>query len=307
VSLYWSRFGGGWEPQGGRKCEWRDLAEGDLIALGDRTVWRVVQVRPAPVADWDEDTREYWEQAFGTPVIPGQICRRRPVSMEEWDRRPLDLIVVPAAGGKRQHFGVRPYAGLGAYVLSPHYPVCRDCGEPWPCRDLEITQEISRESGKLARYEKILPGCCWGCGDPVTQRQKALRFDGENLLLPGAPSPVFHLRRRGDCASAALSYEKRWIAADATRRWRLQCPGHVTRHLDGCDCTEGPLCPGAAASHHSFTRHVHQRMPDGSITPMPGMGGDDCTRCTDALGRGDVARLSDLPPGAMTWRVLPPP
>jgi hypothetical protein len=294
LSLYWGRHGG-WEPQGGRGCDWKDLTEGDLITFGDRKIWQVIQVRPSPVADWEDHAREYWQMLTAAPDYPGQIRRRRPASEEEWDGRPLDLIVVPAGGGRRHHVGVRPYEGRRAYVLNPHYPVCRDCGEPWPCRELEITQEIGRESARLAWYEELLPGCCWGCGAPVTGRQKSIRFDGENLLLPGAVPPVFHLRRARGCAGAASGYEKRWIAADESRLWRLQCTGHLTSHVDGRECTEGPLCPGTGVRHHSFRRHAHENHPDGSVTVIPGMGGDTCCRCKDALERGDGARLASSP------------
>jgi hypothetical protein len=298
VSLFWSR-GLGWRPQGGRACDWKDLAPGDLIALDDRKIWRIVEVRPVPVADWDEDDRAYWERCFGAGVDPRAIRRHRPLSEEAWDRRPLYLILVPASGGKRHHLRIRPYASYrDAYVLSPHYPVCRDCGEPWPCRELEITAEVGRQAAKLAELEKILPGCCWSCGEPVTHREGSIRFDGENLLLPGAPSPVFHLRRKGQCRSGAASYEKRWVPAAGGRRWRLQCPGRLVRHLDGNECSEDPFCPGGNAVHHTFICHVFTRSPDGSVCPMPGLGGEDCLRCKDVVERGEMT-LGEPPPGAL--------
>lgn len=295
MSLFWSRYGGGWEPQGGRRCEWKDLTAGDLIALDDHKVWRVVEVRLVPVVDWDEDDRAYWDSHFGKAVDPLAIRPQHPESEEAWDRRPLYLIVLPENGGKRHHVRIRPYVRYrDAYVLSPHYPVCKDCGEPWPCSELEISAEVDKQSAKLAELEKILPGCCWSCAEPVTHRQKAIRFDGENLLLPSAAPTVFHHRRQ--CIGAAMSYEKRWIAAEEGRRWRLQCPGKQIRHVDGEECTEDPLCPGRV-SHNTFTSHVYGKFPDGTF--QSAYGPDfRCLRCEDALERRDLA-IGEPPPDAL--------
>ena len=300
MSLFWGRYCG-WEPQGGERREWKDLTSGDLIEI-DRKVWRIIEVRQVPVIDWDDDDREYWDRTFGDAVDPVAIRRKRPESEEAWDRRPLNLILVPVAGGKRHHLRVRPYAiRRDTYVLSPHYPVCRDCGEPWPCRELEITAEVGREAVKLAKLEKILPGCCWSCGEPVTRKQASVGFDGENLLLPGAPPPVFHLRRKGQCRFAAQSYEKRWVAAVEGRRWRLQCPGSQIRHVDGDECTEDPYCPGPV-SHNTFMRHSFGRLPDGTVQSVYGPD-FRCLRCEDVLERRGLT-LGEPPPGAL---LLSPP
>ena len=298
MSLHWSRSLG-WRPQGGRECDWKDLQPCDLIALDDRKVWRIIEVRPVPLADWDANDRKYRDSRFGGSAARLEAIRRiRPDSEETWDRRPLYLILVPESGGKRHHLRIRPYATWrGAWVLSPHYPVCKDCGEPWPCRELDITEEVEREAAKMERMEKILPGCCWSCGEPVTHKQTAIRFDGDNLLLPGAASPVFHLRRRGDCRSAAASYEKRWVTAEEGRRWRLQCPGKLVRHVDGDECTEDPHCPGGNAHHGTYTSHAYGRLPDGSVRSVYG---PDlrCCRCEDALGRQNLS-LGDPLDGAL--------
>jgi len=288
VILSWGRYNG-WEPQGGQRKAWRDLAPGDLIEL-QRKIWRVAEVRLVPAIDWDEHDREQWEKA-----------RRayRLGSEEDWAARPVYLILYPAGGGKRHHVKIRSwrYWGREAYALPEHYPVCRDCGEPWPCPELEITQEIERESAKVERLEKILPGCCWSCGDPVTSKQASIRFDGDNLLLPGASPPVFHLRRKGQCRSDAASYEKRWVAAGEGRRWRLQCPGKLIRHVDGDECTEDPFCPGGDASHNTFTCHAYGRLPDGSARSVYGVD-FRCLRCEDALERKGLS-IGEPPPGAL--------
>jgi hypothetical protein len=260
MTLFWGRDGTMWEPKGGEWRAWRDLLPGDLIAR-DRKIWRVREVRPVPVADWDETDREYY-----------RLRRRNAVSEEDWPLRPVYLIVLPVNGGERHHVKALPYAGGRAWVLSPHYPVCRECGEPWPCRELDITQEVRREAEKIAELEKILPGCCWSCGEPVTHRQSSIVFDGDNLLLPGAAPPVFHLRSKGGCLHAAVVYEKRWVQAAEGRRCRLSCPGNLILHLDGHECSEDPFCPGRRASHSgSFMDHRY--------------GNYRCLRCADEAAR----------------------
>jgi hypothetical protein len=286
MSTFWGRgFDADlWRPEGGEYREWRGLHPGDLFATY-RAVWRVREVRPVPVIDWDEHDRENY----------GMHARFRPVSEEEWPLRPVYLIVVPANGGKRVHKRMRPYVRRQAWVLHPHYPVCRDCGEPWPCRELEITREVRKESAEVERLAAILPGCCWGCAEPVTHRQKSVRFDGENLLLPGGPDVVFHLRVKSAgalyCLSAAVGYEEKWVAAAPGRRWRLSCPGNVVRHLDGQECSELTDCPGPDARHRgNIMLHRFTGTPDGQVVPVLGSGAEDCRRCLDAVDAGFYAR-----------------
>src|SRR5207249_4134170 len=124
-----------------------------------------------PVVDWDEHDQEYYDRLARQHRSPQFFALGRSVpSEEEWESRPLYLILVPVGGGKRHHLRVRPYGGIsrGAWVLSPHYPVCKDCGELWPCHEVEISQEVDRQAAKLADLEKVHPGCCWSCKEPVT-------------------------------------------------------------------------------------------------------------------------------------------
>jgi hypothetical protein len=269
MSLYWGSYGGTWEPEGGERRDWRDVKPGDLFAFG-RQVWRVIENRPDPVTDWDDDDREHFEP-----------FRLRGVTGEGWRFRPLCLIAEPANGGKQEHLEVKPYAGLRAraYILHPHYPVCSDCGEPWPCRELDITHEVRRQSAEMERLARIMPGCCWSCGEPVTSRQKSVTFEGENLLLPGGPPPVFHLRSgKPYCSSGAVSYEKRWVAAAPGRHPWLYCTGHLIRHVDGPECTEEPFCPGARVRHSYFQDH---RGDAGYVRR--------CLRCRDAYAQQGIA------------------
>jgi hypothetical protein len=286
-----------WEPQGGELREWRDLQPGDLIALR-RKVWRVREVHPVPVTDWDEADRERYgleratarrAAAAGRPLPADH--RANPAGEEEWASRPLYLILVPASGGKREHVKARPYRSYrGAFALHPHYPACADCGEPWPCPELDIKRELDKGATEMARLEGIMPGCCWSCGEPVTSRHRSIAFEGENLLLPGAPPPAFHLRRKArgglSCPSAAMSYEERWVPAAEGRRWRLSCPGHVVRHVDGTECQAEPECPGPEACHRNGITHQFYRTGNGSVMPVTGMGAERCRRCLDAVEGG---------------------
>jgi hypothetical protein len=276
VTLLWGRHGDMWEPDGGERRDWRDVGAGDLLVF-DREVWRVTETRPVPVVDWDEHDRGYFEP-----------FRRQGVTEEEWRFRPLTLIVVPARGGDREHLEVKPYAGLRrlAYVLHPHYPVCSDCGRPWPCPELDITREVRQQSAEMERLSQIMPGCCWSCGEPVTRRQPAIAFEGENLLLPGAPPPAFHLRARGGCHAAAMDYEERWVAAAEGRPWRLRCAGRLTGHVDGPECDQGG-CPGARASHAEVTAHVLARR--GRVLRWA----KDCARCAAAAEQAGYRWLPD--------------
>ena len=262
MSLYWGSYGGTWEPEGGERRDWRDVGPGDLLAF-DREVWRVIENRPVPVVDWDDDDRERFE-----------AWRRKGVTEEEWRFRPLVLMAEPASGGERVHLEVKPYAGMRplAYVLHPHYPRCSECGRPWPCPELGITHEVRKQSAEMERLSAILPGCCWSCGEPVTRRQKSIAFEGENLLLPGAPPVAFHLRSgKPYCSSAAVSYEKRWVAADPGRHPRLYCTGRLIIHVDAPECTEDPFCPGDRVQHSSFWNHRSR------VDYVRG-----CLRCMDA-------------------------
>lgn len=276
MTLFWGRDGNLWTPQGGRCVPWADLAAGDLI-MSHRRPWRVLEVRAVPVIDWDEHDRAYYDRACEWP--------RSPASEETWDRRPVYLIVVPADGGKRHHVKRRPYAYGPAYVIPEHYPVCRECGELYPCRELEIRAEAAREMKELDKYEKVLPGTCWGCFEPITHRQDAIRFEGENLFLPGAPQVVFHARRSKGCRSAAISYEERWVKAGEGRRPRLSCPGKLVIHVDGAECSEDPHCPGPEVQHRAgfinHTRYEEFR----------------CLRCADARVRGETVQTIEPPAG----------
>lgn len=280
MTVSWGSRGDLWEPDGGESKDWCDVAPGDLLA-NSRKVWRVIENRPVPVADWTEQDQRYYEATKRTAAV----------TEEEWWYRPRYLIVKPVRGGQQRHVKIHPYAGLRrqAYALHPHYPVCSDCGEAWPCPEIDITREVRKQTAEVERLASVMPGCCWSCGEPVTARQASIVFEGENLLLPGAPPPVFHLRRgKPYCGSDALKYEERWVAAGEGRAFRLQCPGKLTRHIDGYECNN-PACPGDRVRHDATYTHV---VTQGGVVTHWAV---KCTRCRDAVRRGDGLPVAAVP------------
>jgi len=263
VRLAWGETGA-WRPHGGRDVAVRDLAAGDMIEV-DRALWQVDRVRDVPEDEWDDTDREQYRRhtAFRGPGLRRKAETGgdgQPAGPGEWSLRPVLVTVHPAGGGPAQRMRVRfrPYQFQRStvYVIPAHHPVCAVCRELYPCHCLEIDDAADASMAALADLESVLPGCCWHCREPVTSRQKSIDFPGDNLLLPGAEPPVFHLRNGSPyCSAAAVSYERRWAAADPSRLPRLECPGDLVQHIDGYECTAGGRCPGALADHRRRLSH----------------------------------------------------
>jgi len=142
--------------------------------------------------------------------------------------------------------------------------VCVQCGELHPCHHVTTEAELERERRVLNRLTSLTAGHCWACEEPIGSRQRRIDFEGENLLVPGGPSPVqFHTRSQ--CHGIACAYEKRWVAHRPGRAWRLQCPGSGVHHRDAFVCTQGQECPGERTVHRSTEDHR--------------IGGLRCARC----------------------------
>ncbi len=214
-------------------------AVGTLVAL-DHEVYRVLEIRPKPKDLWtDED--------------------RGRVTLYEGKREPVNVIVRPAQikGDdpklRRHDLHLRAYEGMWWDVYpNEHYPVCAECGEPIPCRELAAIREAEQAAALMARYE--VAGMCPACQEPVTQNQGSRTFE-ENLYMPGGPPVTFHASRR-QCHGGLVSYEDRWVAADPEHRpRRYRCEGVATVHADTgtYECTAGVGCPGAQASHRALT------------------------------------------------------
>jgi hypothetical protein len=123
--------------------------------------------------------------------------------------------------------------------------MCSCCGEPMPCRAELEDREVTASLKQVEKWAGRLPGCCWGCGEPINRRHKSVAYPGDNLDLPGGPTVVFHTR--ASCRGWAQAYELRWIAVDPRRERVLtwpKCGGILVVHGDGsseCSSGTGPL------------------------------------------------------------------
>lgn len=242
-----------------------------LIAL-NRKPYRLVGIREIPPDQWRADDWEAYETAVAWRTQAGKPYP----TPEEWDRRPVEFVLTDLKGEEKfsAHAQAWEYRRDGWHLLHEHHTVCASCGELAPCREYiaarmrEFAAQQARE--KLEKDLVKVPGCCWSCGEPVTDRQKWIAFEGMNLDLPGGPDVIFHLRQK--CRGEAIAYEKRWVKEDPRRRRMLSCPGFLIIHVDGPECNEGPLCPGAEVRHASYSNHL---LYTGSI----------CLRCKDARAR----------------------
>jgi hypothetical protein len=145
------------------------------------------------------------------------------------------------------------------------WPKCSCCGEPMPCTSAIRDDVVGAELDKIDEMDSRLPGTCWGCGDPISNRQQAIRYVGENVDHPGGIPVVFHLRR--DCREFAVKYEEKWLAAETGRRRILtypECPGTLLTHRDGShECVSGdPECQGGISHDHG---HLSTCLSSGNI------------------------------------------
>ncbi len=180
-------------------------------------VWHVDQVdHPAPITDTDQAA---WVKA-GRPD---------PATPEVWHGWPYIVHATWLAGWRQKmptghlfRTRIRIPARSGPYgkkwwiyPATNRWPRCSCCGWPMPCRQDIIDARAAAEMADLNRHLAKLPGCCWGCTEPITSRQNTVTYPGDNLDLPGGPAVQFHTRTH--CAGAARDYERRWLAADLAR------------------------------------------------------------------------------------------
>ncbi|MEV4672769.1 hypothetical protein AB0K34_14025 [Actinomadura sp. NPDC049382] len=225
--------------------------KGKLIAYR-HAVWQVAKVEDVPPAELDEASRDVWFDR-GMPEL------------STWPERPYRVIVDWVGGapapwhrnGDKQTRGTVTVPST-AHILwrvypSDRWPQCSCCGEPMPCRAELEDEQVTASLDRIAKMEAIPPGACWACAEPITTRQKAVAYPGENLDLPGTDAPNFHTRR--SCLPAAHAYEERWVAVDPRREriltWPL-CGGSLIVHGDGSsECFGGVLeCRGHATHDH---------------------------------------------------------
>lgn len=251
---FWSPPGRAREP---RNTAGMIPAVGDLIAIvATRKAWRVFRIDDIHQANWTEQTTTMWQRA-GRP------------DWETWDGREVGVGVEPphnpAPNGKdRRAYRLSLWWNYEEWVpLTDPYPVCVECGLLWPCPCDDRNHAADEAMAEVDRLAAIMPGCCWGCSEPITGRHRSIVFDGDNLLLPGGGPVAFHTSAsrkaaRGSsgnqtCRSEAEAYEERWVAAGEGRKLRLRCPGIEWRHYGGvAECTEGDTCPGSGARHRDY-------------------------------------------------------
>lgn len=262
-----------WKPSEYITCHDRRPPVPCLIALS-RKPYRLIEIREVSPGNWDNDDWQEYERTVSWMRDAG-----RPFpAPDEWDRRPVMFIVTEPQSTQRLMAKVRLWQTNfnGWYILSEHHAVCASCGELTPCREYEAERARDRAAQlaneKLERDLKVLPGCCWGCGEVISQRQKSIVFEGDNADLPGGPPAAFHTRQK--CRYEAMAYEERWVKLEPGRRAKLSCPGKVIYHVDGMECSEEPLCPGEGARHRGGM--LDHRYYNDSI----------CLRCKDARARG---------------------
>ncbi|EFQ84734.1 hypothetical protein HMPREF0063_10075 [Aeromicrobium marinum DSM 15272] len=195
----------------------------DSIIAVNRKPWRVLEVRDHPDADID-----------------------------------YEVFVKPVDDEQHYGFTVRPHAARQWWELPEHYAVCHSCGELAPCRGHEQAQYAADQARQLEHEMRLLPGCCPGCQEPITPRQRSIEFPGEYVLNPlMEPSPRFHLRSK--CWSAAARYEEKWVVAWPGRQrslLTLKCAGTVVVHGDGsaeCHGAEDSDCPSVHARHRGMS------------------------------------------------------
>ncbi|MFI1194060.1 hypothetical protein ACH4T9_12495 [Micromonospora sp. NPDC020750] len=210
----------------------------------DHAVWQILKVTNSDLSDRD---REMWLDA-GAPDLA--TWKGRPYSVDlRWvagarppwntDDDGLDGCVEIPAGRSTWHL----------YPESGRWPSCSCCGEPMPCRAELQDQEVSAGLNRVEKLASRQPGCCWGCGEPITRRQKAVVYPGDNLDLPGGIPVAFHARE--SCHGQASAYELRWIALDPRRERILtypKCRGILIVHADGSsECQSGQDAIGTYA------------------------------------------------------------
>lgn len=102
-------------------------------------------------------------------------------------------------------------------ILPEHHAVCSRCGEPMPCRHLRQMSQANAALKRARRLMAIPEGACWACEKPISARQKAVTFPGDNLRLPGGPPVMFHAGIQ-ECRIDAIRYQDdEWVKAEPGR------------------------------------------------------------------------------------------
>lgn len=251
----WRRIRGGeWHPLGAEWSYHARPATGDLFAH-THGVWRALTVEDLERALWSDDDEE-GHAAWLTWAKDGA----------EWPARPYRVEVEHVAGhnpmpkdgrGEQHtrgaltiHANSRPRWHI---YESGRWPMCSCCGEPMPCRAQMIDWQVEEAAATIDDHAHKMPSCCWGCGEPITARQRSVVYAGTNLDLPGGPEVRFHTRKA--CRYQAETYERRWLTDDPDRPRILtypKCGGRLVVHGDATsECFGGEDdCQGHPTHDH---------------------------------------------------------
>lgn len=179
---------GRWRPDHTDIKHTTDLIPGNLVAFGHRA-WRVLAINPSPPELVKDDGKD-WH------VIV---------------RNANDPDTATAKTGDRS-YSVHARTWWNVYP-DEHYPVCRTCQEPTPCRHLVAEKTFEVDVQRTRRYE--MADVCPACQEVVTRRQLAQTWP-ENLYVPLGPPVRFHLR--GRCIREAQAYDAAWRASGQVSR-----------------------------------------------------------------------------------------
>jgi hypothetical protein len=230
-----------WRPREHTKSRFTVNLAPEQLVIWDRKPYRVVETRERDRTDWDEKYREAWVKA-GMP------------DPATWDYRPMVIVLQDEERPKTKPLHLIGPAYSGWSLLPEHYALCRLCHELPPCLHVHHEAIAKRATERFEKEMAILPGCCHACREPITRRQKSVRFTGPNLIRPdlGDDSATFHLRSK--CFNAVYVYDERWAQATGKPR-RFYCEGTMTIHQGGAtECTELAACPGDV-NHRAYISH----------------------------------------------------
>jgi len=215
-----------WNPAGTVRQSIGRPDVGDMVAY-DRGAYIVSHVADAEPSE--DEAKRLAHYRLGTQAQNGPYSmtidlvhgQHDPQRMNEFKQRALR---VPALA----HYRWRVY-------LEGRVPLCSCCGHPWPCLMTDAAA-ISKEAAELMerRMVRAQPGCCYSCGEVITQRQESIRYPEGNVDLPGYPAPRFHTRN--SCWDGRYSYEKRRAKAIPDVAPVLVIPGQTLPGVWGPDC-----------------------------------------------------------------------
>lgn len=183
------------------------LAPGILVVY-DRQPWRVVEVAERPLDLWGAKYEERfaadvkaWER-WGNGDKPERAT---------WRSRPVAVVLVPDGEPTAKPLHLIGPAHHSWQVLPEHYAICKACGELPPCSHELAEREADAQMARTEVLMEIPAGHCLGCGEPITHRQKAVRFPGPNLWRPDLGDTArFHARQ--ECSAAVDQYRQQWEA-----------------------------------------------------------------------------------------------